>query len=82
MAVGRACVLGEGAKLIIAPAEVNDVLFHLSRAGVGFDGGSRLWWDDLRPRHVIVSESLEGDVMTAIQESVGTGLSGGKGKDQ
>jgi hypothetical protein len=81
LAVGRPCILGEGAKLIVAPSEVNDVLLHLSRAGVAFDEDSRLLWEDLRPRHVIVSESWEADVMAALAATAGSGLDGGKGKE-
>jgi len=83
LAVGRPCIFGpQGAKLIVAPEEVHDALFHLSSTGVAFDEGPMLWWDDLLPRHVIVSESLEVDVMAALDCSPGSGLDGGKGKDK
>jgi hypothetical protein len=83
LAVGRPCFFGaHEAKLIVAPEEVNDALFHLSSFGVTFDEGPTLWWDDLHPRHVIVSESLEVDVLAAIDASPGSGLDGGKGHDK
>ena len=80
LAVGRPCILAEGAKLIVAPSEVNDALLHLSRAGVAFDEDTRLCWEDFRPWHVIISESLEADVMAALAATPGSGLDGGKGK--
>jgi hypothetical protein len=81
--VGRPCTFGpEGAKLLVGPEEVNDVLLHLSIAGVTFDKNARLSWDELRPRHVIVSEALEAEVMAALAETPGSGADGGKGKDQ
>jgi len=82
LAVGRPCILAEGAKLIVAPSEVNDALLHLSRAGVAFDEDTRLCWEDFRPWHVIISESLEADVMAALAATPGSGLDGGKGKQK
>jgi hypothetical protein len=81
LAVGRPCIFGsEGAKLLVSPKVVNDVLLHLSSAGVTFED-MHYSWDELRPRHVIVSEALETEVMEAIAACPGTGLDGGKGKD-
>jgi hypothetical protein len=37
LAVGRPCIFADGAKIIAKPEEVNDILFHLSSAGVKFD---------------------------------------------
>jgi hypothetical protein len=82
LAVGRPCLFGDSAKIIAIPEDVHDVLFHISSAGVTFDQRDTLLWDDLRPRHVIVSESLEADVMAALAACRGSGLDGGKGKDQ
>ncbi len=82
LAVGRPCVVGNGAKLFASPVDVNDVLFHLSSAVITFDNGLQFSWDDLRPRHVIVSEALETDVMDALKASRGSGGDGGKGKDK
>ena len=83
LAVGRPCTFGaHDAKIIVAPEEVHDTLFHLSSIGVAFDEGPTLWWDDLHPRHVIVSQSLEGDVLAALDASPGSGLDGGKGHDK
>jgi hypothetical protein len=82
LAVGRPCIVGgDGAKLFVSPDDVNDVLFHLSSAGITFDNGLQCSWDDLRSRHVIVSEALETDVMDALKASKGSGSDGGKGKD-
>ena len=81
LAVGRPCFFGdEGAKLLVSPEEVNDVLMHLSSAGVMFED-KHFSWDELRARHVIVSEALEDDVLTALAESPGSGKDGGKGRD-
>jgi hypothetical protein len=83
LAVGRPCFLGEGgAKLIMGPYEINDALLHLRHVGVTFDTGPTLWWDELRPRHVIVSDALEAAVMAALAECEGSGKDGGKGKDK
>jgi hypothetical protein len=82
LAVGRPCIFADGVKLIAKPEDVNDVLFHISSAGVTFEEGEWLSWDDLRPRHFIVSESLEVEVMAALAEFPGSGIDGGKGKDK
>ena len=83
LAVGRPCFLGDGcAKLLIAPEEVHDALLHISNVGVTFNTGPTWWWDDLRPRHLVVSESLEAIAMTALQECAGTGKDGGTSKDK
>jgi hypothetical protein len=75
LAVGRPCVFGaEGAKVLARPEEVNDVLFHLSSARVTFDDGVSFSWDELRARHIIVSESLEAVVIAAL---AACGSSGG-----
>jgi len=82
LAVGRPCFFGaEGAKVLISPEEVNDVLLHLSSAGITFDEDLHFSWDELRPRHLIVSEALELEIMAAIAACPGSGLDGGKGKD-
>jgi hypothetical protein len=82
LAIGRPCFFGpENAKLLITPDEVNDVLLYLSSAGITLDEGLHLSWDELRPRHLIVSEALEDEVMAAIAACKGSGLDGGKGKD-
>ena len=80
-AVGRPCIFGDGAKMRVSPEVVNDVLLHLSRVGVAFDKDVTLSWEDWRARHVIVSESLEAELMTALAEFPGSGLNGGRGKD-
>jgi hypothetical protein len=81
LAVGRPCIFGEGVKLIAHPEEVNDVLLYLSSAGVTFDEDTRFSWDEMRARHVVVSESLEGEVVAAIAACPGSGKDGGRGKD-
>lgn len=82
LAVGRPCTFGGfGAKLLVSPEYVNDVLFHLSSEGVTFDKDVSFSWDELRARHVILSESLEAEVMAALDASSGSGEAGGKGKD-
>ena len=82
LAVGRPCTFGgEGARLIVSPEVVSDVLLHLSSVGVTFESDLHLAWDELRARHVIVSESLEAEVMEVIKASKGSGRDGGKGKD-
>jgi hypothetical protein len=81
LAVGRPCFFGDGAKLLVGPEEVNDVLLHLSIAGVTFDKDLRYSWDELRPRHLIASEALEAEIMAAIAETPGSGADGGKGGD-
>ena len=79
--VGRQCVFGMGeAKMIVSPEEVNDVLFHLSTAGITFSDKS-FGWDDLKSRHIIVGLALEADVMKAIAECPGTGQDGGKSQN-
>jgi hypothetical protein len=57
------------------------VLFHLSIRGVTFDDGKHFAWDDLRARHVVVSEVWEADLMSALAARKGRGADGGKGKD-
>jgi hypothetical protein len=52
--------------------QVNDVLYHVSRSGE---------WDELRCRHVLISEDWEADLLAAIAACRGTGLDGGKGHD-
>ncbi len=81
LAVGRPCIFAAGVKLFVGPEEVNDVLFHLSHSGVMFED-THFSWDELLPRHVIVSEALEADVMQALEDIPGTGLTGGKSKDK
>ncbi len=82
LAVGRPCIAGgDGAKLFVSPDEANDVLFHLNSAGVTFDTGLHFSWDELRARHVIVSEAFETDVMAALKASTGSGIDGGQGRD-
>jgi hypothetical protein len=61
--------------------QVNEVLYHLSRAGVDFDDGCHFTWDELRSRHIIISEAWEADLMASLAGCDGTGLDGGKGKD-
>ncbi len=39
-------------------------------------------WDELCPRHVLVSEALEAELMKAIEDTPGNGLTGGKSKDK
>ena len=80
--VGRQCVFGMGeAKMIVSPEEVNDVLFHISTAGITF-GDKNFAWDDLQRRHIIVGLGLEADVMKALEECSGTGQDGGRSKDK
>jgi hypothetical protein len=81
-AVGRPCIFGDGAKMLVSPEVVNDVLLHLSRVGVSFNKDETLSWEDWRARHVIVSETLEAELMTALAEFPGSGLDGGRGKDK
>jgi hypothetical protein len=81
LTVGRPCVFAEGAKLFVSPKWANDVLFHLSTAGVTFDKDVSFSWDELRGRHVIVSETLEPVVLAAIAAHPGSGKDGGQGKD-
>jgi hypothetical protein len=81
LAVGRPCTFAEGVKLFVGPEEVNDVLFHLSGSGVMFED-KHFSWDELCPRHVIVSEELEAELMKAIKDNPGSGLNGGQGKDK
>ena len=81
LAAGRPCIVGGyGAKLFVSPNEVNDVLFHLSSAGVTFDTGLHFSWDELRARHVVVSEAFETDVMAALKASTGSGIDGGQAR--
>jgi hypothetical protein len=81
LAVGRPCIFGgEGAKMLVSPEVVNDVLLHLSSAGVTFED-IHYSWDELRPRHMIVSESLEIEVMAAIAACTGSGQDGGRAKE-
>jgi hypothetical protein len=84
LAVGRPCIFADNAKLITRPEEVNDILFHISVAGVTFDT-MELSWDELRARHLIVSESMEDEVMealaAALEEFPGSGKDGGKWHD-
>ena len=82
LAVGRLCFFGGGAKLLISPEVVNDVLFHLSTAGVTFDNDLSFSWDELRPRHLIVSDALEAEVMAVIASTPGSGVDGGQGRDR
>jgi hypothetical protein len=81
LAVGRPCIFAEGVKLLAIPEEVNDVLLHLSCAEVRFDEHTTFSWEELRPRHMIVSKSLEAEVLAAIAKCPGTGKTGGQGKD-
>jgi hypothetical protein len=60
---------------------VNDALFRLSRFPVEFHNGSTLSWDELKPRHLIVSEEWEADIMAALAEFPGSGTDGGRGRD-
>lgn len=57
-AVGRPCVFGEDVKLLARPGEVDDVLFHLSSAGVTFED-LHFSWGELRAGRVIVGKALE-----------------------
>jgi hypothetical protein len=61
--------------------QVNEVLYHLSKAGVTFTADCHFTWDELRARHVIISEAWEADLLAAIAACKGTGLDGGKGHD-
>jgi hypothetical protein len=82
LAVGRPCIFGaEGAKMLVSPEVVNDALLHLSSAGVTFED-MHYSWEELRPRHMIFSESLEIEVMAAIAACMGSGQDAGKGKDK
>jgi hypothetical protein len=81
LTVGRPCVFAEDAKLLVRPEVVNDALFHLSRFPVEFHSDSTLSWDELKPRHLIVSEEWEADIMAALAEFPGSGKDGGRCKD-
>jgi hypothetical protein len=82
LAVGRPCIFGpDGAKLLVCPDDVNDVLFHLSTSGLMFDD-LHVSWDDLHPRHIIVSETLEAELMAVLAATPGSGVDGGKGNDK
>ena len=81
LTVGRPGVLAEGVKLLVRPKVVNDALFHLSRVPVEFHNDSIVSWDDLKARHLIVSEEWEADIMAALAEFPGSGKDGGKGRD-
>ncbi len=83
LAVGRPCSFGnEGAKVFVSPDDVHDVLFYISTTGITFDNCEPLYWDDLRCRHIIVSISLEAEVLAAIAVNPGSGRGGGTGKDK
>jgi hypothetical protein len=79
--IGRPTIIGQGAKVLCEPHEVNDILFAIHLYGVTFDDGALLELGDLRTNHVILSASLEPCVMAAIAAEPGTGLTGGKCRD-
>jgi phytoene dehydrogenase-like protein len=59
------------------------VLFHLSGATFSLDDGlTHLTWDDLRPRHVVLSMDLEGEFLAGLAAYPGSGVDGGSGRDK
>ncbi len=58
------------------------MLYHISCDGVTFDDGTKVLYDELRCRHVVVSAVWEADLMAALDACKGTGIDGGKGRDR
>ena len=82
LAVGRTCWFANNTKLLATPADVNAILYMLSRTNaMRFDDGTVVATESLNARHVFVSLSLEAVLMDALSATRGTGHEGGKCKD-
>jgi hypothetical protein len=83
LAVGRVCFFGEGAKVLATPADVHHILHALDDATgkFRFEDGFVMDFADLKPRHVVLSLSLEAVLFEALAATPGTGSHGGKARD-
>jgi hypothetical protein len=80
-AAGRLCFIAHGAKMFLDAEDMHDILFAISRRPVCFDDGDMVGWDDLRPRHVLLSPRYEPVFMQVLKDAPGSGLEGGKHND-
>ena len=69
------------AKLFVHPEHSALVIEYLRLSGALFSDGTRLFFDDLKPRHVIFSSEFAHAVEDAIVNRRGNGHNGGRGKD-
>jgi hypothetical protein len=82
LAVGRLCFFDEGVKLFATPADVHHILYAFAHTRrLRFEDGSIFDIGDFRPRHVVLSRSLETVFLQALASTPGTGNEGGKCKD-
>ena len=69
------------AKLFVHPEHSALVIEYLRLSGALFSDGTRLFFDDLKPRHVIFSSDFALAVEDAIVNRRGNGQNGGTGRD-